>query len=92
MPFTPPQNPRPVRAKFYVTELAWRQWGVEIKLAAVTRGEDNKQWSQATPAGSLTMTVKNELAAEQFAPGQEWYLDMVPVPAAAVGAEGMGEE
>lgn len=90
MPFTEPADPKPVRAKFYVTELAWRQWGVEVKLGAVTRGEDNKKWSQATPVGNLTMTIKNELAAEQFAPGQEWYLDMIPVPKDAVGSEGMG--
>jgi hypothetical protein len=35
------------------------------------------------------MTVANEAAADQFAPGQEWYLDMIPVAAEKVGAEGM---
>ena len=90
MPFTEPENPGRVVAKFYVTELAWRQWGVEVKLQAVTRGEDNKMWASATPVGNLTMTIKNEVAAEQFAPGQEWLLEMVPVPKDAVGQEGMG--
>lgn len=89
MPFTEPENPTPVRAKFYVSEIAFRQWGTEVKMAAVTRGEDNKEWSAATPAGNLSLTIKNELAVAQFAPGQEWFLDMIPVPKDAVGSEGM---
>ena len=76
-----------VRAKFYVSEVALTTWGTRIKLSAVTRGEDNKEWSAATPSGTLTMQIKNDLAAEQFAPGQEWFLDFTPAP---TGKEGMG--
>lgn len=89
MPFTPPENPGPVRAKFYVRAVELQQGSVQIKLGAVTRGEDNKEWSQYTPYGELTMTIKNELASDQFAPGQEWYVDLRPVPTDKVGQEGM---
>lgn len=89
MPFTPPENPRPVRAKFYVTGIELQSWGTSVKMAPVTRGEDNKEWSAATPSGQLTMMVANDAAAEQFAPGQEWFVDFTPVPVEKVGTEGM---
>lgn len=88
MPFTEPDNPTPVKAKFYVSEIAFRQWGTEVKMQPVSRGDDNKEWSAATPSGSLAMTIKNELAVAQFAPGQEWYLTFDPVPKDQVGQEG----
>lgn len=91
MPFTAPENPGPVRAKFYVSGINLQQWGTTIKMQPVTRGEDNKEWSAATPSGELTMTVANEKAADQFAPGQEWFLTFTPVPPAQVGQEGMAE-
>lgn len=91
MPFTPPENPTAVRAKFYVEALHVRQWGTEIEMRPVTRGEDNKAWSAATPSGHLTMTVTNERASDQFAPGQEWFLTFEPVPTEQVGKEGMGD-
>jgi hypothetical protein len=31
----------------------------QIKLQAVSRGEENKVWASATPHGELTMTVNN---------------------------------
>jgi hypothetical protein len=90
MPFTPPENPRPVRAKLYVESLKLMQWGTELTMRVVTRGDDNKEWSAATPSGSLTFMVSNDQAADQFAPGQEWYLEFTPVPAELAGKEGMG--
>lgn len=89
MPFTAPDQPRPVRAKMYVTELAYTQWGTTVKLRAVSRGDDNKEWAAATPNGELSLTIKNQGAADQFAPDQEWFVDLIPVPAEHVGAEGM---
>ena len=77
-----------VRAKFYVYGMELQQWGTIVKLRVVGRGEDNKAWSAATPVGELTMTIKNEVAAERFAPGQEWFLDFTPAP---TGEEGMGD-
>lgn len=91
MPFAAPDNPKPVRAKFYVSGIEISTYATTIKMQPVTRGEDNKQWSAATPSGELRMQVKNEAASDQFAPGQEWYLDFTPVPVERVGQEGMGE-
>ena len=91
MPFVPPENPGCTRAKFYVHAVELTSWATVIKLRVVSRGEDNKAWSAATPVGEISMNVANEHAADNFAPGQEWYVDFTPVPLEAVGAEGMGE-
>lgn len=91
MPFTVPTNPSPVRAKVYVSELGYTQWGTKVVLQPVTRGEDNKAWAAATPSGRIELTIKNESAADQFAPGQEWFVDLIPVPVDQAGREGMGE-
>lgn len=37
--------------------------------------EENKRFTKATPTGSLKLMIDNPYASEQFAPGQEWYLD-----------------
>lgn len=75
-----------VRAKFYVSGVKLTTWGTTVELNPVTRGEDNKTWSAATPTGSITMGIKNEVAAERFAPGQEWFVTFSPAP---MGKEGM---
>lgn len=89
MPFTAPENPGPVRAKMYVSGIELTNYGTTIKLACVTRGDDNKEWAAATPQGELRLVIKNEQASDQFAPGQEWFIDMHPVPTERVGQEGM---
>lgn len=73
-----------VIAKFHVDEVAAREYNAEVKLRAVTpnigpdgpefnNDEDEKFW-KATPNGILTMTIDNPAAAEQFQPGDDWYL------------------
>lgn len=89
MPFIPPENPTPVRAKLYVRGIDIQSWGTKITLAPVTRGEDNKEWSAATPSGEFWMMVANQKAADQFAPGQEWFCDLTPIPQDRSGQEGM---
>lgn len=76
-----------VRAKFYVTEVGRTGYAGKVVLAAVTRGEDNKVWSQATPSGGITLSIKNELAFEQFDVGDEFFVDFTRAPK---GEEGMG--
>lgn len=89
MPFTAPENPTPVRAKMFVSGIKLAQWGTTIELNVVTRGEDNKEWAAATPQGELRLVVKNEAAADQFAPAQEWFVTLTPIPPAQIGQEGM---
>ena len=81
MPFMAPENPKPVQAKMYVSAISFEQGGVRLKLNAVSRGEENKQWAQYTPSGSMELYVKNELATDNFAPGQEWLITMTPADA-----------
>lgn len=89
MPFIQPEDPRPVRAKFYVHAVEITTYGTIVKMRPVTRGEDNKEWSAATPSGELSMTISNEVAAESFGPGQEWALTFTPIQPDQVGKEGM---
>lgn len=64
-----------VRAKFFVgsvTKMASQggNWSaVEVKLEAA-RGDDNKDWAQATPSGELRMQIDNPEAASQFVAGE----------------------
>lgn len=70
-----------VRAKFFVQSVKYMTGdSAEIVMSPVCRGEDNKEWSKYTPGGQLTMTIKNELATNQFSPGEEFYLDFTPAP------------
>lgn len=79
-----------VRAKMYVTEVGRTQYGGKVSLRVVSRGADNKDWANATPTGELTLGIRNELAFDQFDVGQEFYVDLTPVPDEHVGQEGMG--
>lgn len=74
-----------VRAKFFVTEITHTTSGGSVKLGAVCRGEDNKTWSQYTPAGQISLSILNEFALQQFIPGEEFYVDFTP---AVKGQEG----
>lgn len=59
-----------VVARFYVREIiktAYDPGAVHVKLQAVSRGPENKEWATATPAGELSMSIKNSPAAEFFA-------------------------
>lgn len=78
-----------VKAKFFCEYVKEMTWGSEVALRAVTRGEDNKEWSSATPTGTFVMGIKNEVAAAQFKAGKEYLIDINEVPEALAGKEGM---
>jgi hypothetical protein len=64
-----------VRALFFVAEKDLRQWGTIVRLRVVTKGdEEEKAFFAATPVGLIEMTIKNEVAAEQFEFGKEFYV------------------
>lgn len=66
-----------VVAKFFVqtiTEHAHQIGCKQITLQAVSRGEENKEWSKYTPSGTLTMSILNEAAAGQFTLGEEYLI------------------
>lgn len=65
-----------VTAKFRVDSITEHYWGKAktVSLMAVYDGDGNKSWSDATPSGSLEMTITNPGAYEQFKLGSEVYL------------------
>lgn len=51
-----------------------------VTLGAVCRGAANREWASATPAGSVTMTVRNDAAVAQLVKGEEYELTFRHVP------------
>lgn len=72
-----------VRAKFVVNSITrtlhWDKAKGEIatiKLYPVTSGsEENKSFYAATPSGSIELGTVNQLAADAFELGKEYYVD-----------------
>ena len=60
-----------VAARFYVAEITHSAYGPKgaaaVRLQAVSRGDQNKDWASATPSGTITMQINNAPAAEYFA-------------------------
>lgn len=75
-----------VRAKFFVLNALKSPHQTVVRLGAVCRGEDNKEWAAATPNAEVSMTILNDVAAEFFEPGREVYVDFSYAPQ---GKEGM---
>lgn len=68
-----------VRAKFLVSEVRQiARYGPHVQdaitLTAVS-GPGNEQWSRWTPSGSITMTITNPDALNQFRIGKHVYVD-----------------
>lgn len=50
-----------------------------VSLLAVTDGsEENKAFWQYTPSGSISLTITNPAAMNQFEAGKEYYVDFTP--------------
>lgn len=52
-------------------------WGWEIELTPDYAEGRNAEWAAATPSGMIRMTIKNELAAEQFGAGDAYTVTFV---------------
>lgn len=75
-----------VRAKFQCVEIKQLfgnpDGSAEVRLTAVYgNGEANKEWSQWTPQGNLTMLITNPAAIDQFDLGAEYFIDFTPASA-----------
>ena len=79
-----------VKAKMYLSNKTANeaQSSTTLSFGAVCRGAANREWASATPAGSLTMTVRNEAAVAQFEVGQEYYLTFEPAEPKPVRHDG----
>ena len=68
-----------VRAKFKVDEVTDYGYGAKrVKLSAVyshDRNNEDNQFSQATPSGSIEMMVTNPDSLEFLQPGKPYYVD-----------------
>lgn len=74
-----------VEARFFISGYQKRAYdpdATEVTLTAVSRGEHNKNWARATPAGQITMTIKNDSAAQWFVDklGAEVAVTFTPAP------------
>ena len=52
----------------------------EITMSAVYDdglAKENKSFSEATPSGTLTFTLSNVALADEFKPGEVYYMDFV---------------
>jgi hypothetical protein len=74
-----------VSGKFYVQNLEVSDYGTQVSMGAVCRGAHNKEWASATPAGNISMNIRNEVAAEQFVQGEEYEVIFRHVPKPAPG-------
>ena len=81
------------RAKFTVkevTELHSYNWGginpsrrrVKVKLSAVQpdKSYENTAFAKSTPGGEISFEICNEDLVDTFEPGQDYYVDLSPVP------------
>lgn len=84
-----------VVAKFHVNTVLHREYGgAEVQLSAVHPQDDddhvtrdeNEKFFEATPQASLTMQITNAPAAEQFQPGQDFYVTFERADAPAEAA------
>lgn len=58
-----------VTARFYVDQVTKRAYNpkhVSVTLRAAGRGDENKAWAQATPTGTIELTINNPDAAAFF--------------------------
>lgn len=63
------------RVEFEPTDIPVR----EITLSAVHSGsEENRSFATATPSGSITFQLNNPALADEFKPGQSYYVDFTP--------------
>lgn len=69
-----------VRAKFKVVSVTESEGGNKyVKLQPVVGGSpENEQFFKWTPTGEINMGTINPAAAEQFKPGQQFYVDFTP--------------
>lgn len=81
-----------LRCKFVVEGVQKSEDGSSRTLsmrASYGDGGDNKDWSKWTPSGEFRITVTNEAAFEKIdamKPGDLYYIDIAPVPAAEPAA------
>jgi hypothetical protein len=70
-----------VKAKLFVSHIARDAHApdsIHVHFGAVTRGEENRQWAEASPSADFKMTINNPAAAAAFVLGQEFFVTFEP--------------
>lgn len=68
-----------VRCKFKCVEKTENTSGFRVTLEPVTCGSpENEYFFKWTPYGKMEFGTLNEVAASQFTPGKEYYIDISP--------------
>lgn len=69
-----------IKAKFTVESVTKHSWGDEaVRLQPVYEGatqnaEEDKHFSEATPSGSIELTISNKSVHGHFVPGEAHYV------------------
>ena len=77
-----------VQAKFYVGEVQHypnTPTAAKVRMGAVCRGKENRQWAQATPSGTIELSILNDAATAYFEQGQEYLVVFTKVAKPAAG-------
>ena len=75
-----------VVARMRVNSITLNGYSTLIKLNPVMPSEGQEHYEEikafyaATPTGEFTASINNELAAEQFQPGKEFYITLTEIP------------
>lgn len=73
-----------IRGKFVVQSLK-RCAGSHAEIVLSARKEssipEDKQYAEATPSATITMSVTRTAVADAYVPGSVWYVDFTPAPA-----------
>ena len=68
-----------IRCKFRCELKTQTASGFSVKFRPVTGGSaENENFFKWTPCGTLEFGTINEVAAAQFEPGKEYYIDISP--------------
>jgi hypothetical protein len=59
----------PVSAKFKVARVIPSDWATEVEMTPDYAQGRNKEWSEATPSGTIRLTITNKAAIDQFPQG-----------------------
>ena len=69
-----------VRCKFKCDSKTETVDGFRVHFSPVIgSSNENKEFFKWTPSGSLEFGTINQVAADVFIPGAEYYLDLIPV-------------
>jgi hypothetical protein len=73
----------PIRCKFKLTSVTPQDYGnakIHMEASYDNSIPEDQQFSKYTPTGHLEALINNPHALEQLVTGQDYYIDITPVP------------